>query len=183
MKKEDKKFLADLQNELKAQTTDGNAQPTFWGVIEEHMQIVPDGYGDTQMIIKDCTRYTIADFIEVIEDYIDSLNEIGDENEKQEALDEWKEVDRTDAYAIVEFNNYVLGGNAEVFEFTKEDRLSTYTGAFLTKKACQQYIEKYGYNHSKPRTYAMTAIRNYELKRLLDILTNLNIDDIKEDWN
>lgn len=181
MKKEDKEFLAELQNELKTQTTDGNAQPTFWGVIEEHMQIVPDGYGDTQMIIEDSVRYTIADFIELVEDYIDSLDKIGDENEKQEALDKWKEVDRTDAYDIVDFNNDTLGGNAEVFEFTKEDRLSTYTGAFLTKRACQEYIEKYDYNHNKPRTFAMTAIRNYELERLLHILTNMNLDDIKED--
>lgn len=181
MKKEDKEFLAELQNELKTQTTDGNAQPTFWGVIEEHMQIVPDGYGDTQMIIEDSTRYTIADFIEVVEDYIDSLDRIVDENEKQKILDKWKDIDRTDAYDIVYFNNDVLGGNAEVFEFTKEDRLSTYTGAFLTKKACQKYIDKYGYNHSKPRTFAMTAIRNYEFERLLHILTNINLDDIKDD--
>lgn len=177
MKKEDKEFLVELQNELKTQTTDGNAQPTFWGVIEEHMQIVPDGYGDTQMIIEDSTRYTIAEFIELVEDYI----EIEDENAKQEALKKWEGIDRTDAYDIVYFNNEVLGGSAEVLEFTKEDRLSTYTGAFLTKKACQEYIEKYGYNHNKPRAFAMTAIRNYELERLLNILTNMNLDDIKED--
>lgn len=177
MKKEDKEFLAELQNELNTQTTDGNAQPTFWGIIEEHMQIVPDGYGDTQMIIEDCIRYNISDFIRVEEDYIDNL----DEDEKQEALDEWENIDKTDAYAIVDFNNYFLGGDAEVCEFTKEDRLSTYTGAFLTKKACQKYIDKYGYNHKKPRTFAMTAIRNYELERLLHILTNINLDDIKED--
>lgn len=177
MKKEDKNFLVELQNELKTQTTDGNSQPTFWGIIEEHMQLVPDGYGDTQMIIEDSERYTISDFIEVIEDYINSL----DDDAKKEALKKWGEIDRTDPYDIVYFNNDVLGGSADVFEFTKEDRLSTYTGAFLTKRACQKYIDNYGYNHSKPRTFAMTAIRNYELERLLNILTNMNIDDIKED--
>ena len=178
MKKEDKDFLVELQQELKNQTTDGNAQPTFWGVIEEHLQIVPDGYGDGQMIIEDGERYTISDFIKFVEDYINNLE---DENEKQETLEKWKEVNRTDPYDIVDFNNDILGGAAEVLEFAKEDRLSTYTGAFLTKRACQKYIENYGYNHSKPRTFAMTAIRNYELERLLHILTNMNLDDIKED--
>lgn len=181
MTSEDKIFLRELQNELKNQTTDGNTQPVFWGIVEEYMQLVPDGYGDTQMIIEDSTRYTIADFIEVVEDYIDIFDKLEDENAKEEALRNWKEIDKTDAYAIVDFKNYFLGGDAEVFEFTKENRLSTYTGAFLTKKSCQKYIEKYGYNHNKPRTFAMTAIRNYELERLLHILTNMNLDDIKED--
>ena len=27
-------FLKDLQNELNTQSTDGNAQPVFWGVAE-----------------------------------------------------------------------------------------------------------------------------------------------------
>lgn len=177
MKKEDKDFLVELQQELKNQTTDGNAQPTFWGVIEEHMHLVPDGYGDTQMIVEDSTIFTIAEFIRIEDDYIENL----DEDEKQKVLDEWEDIDKTDAYDIVNFNNDVLGGAAEVLEFAKEDRLSTYTGAFLTKRACQKYIENYGYNHSKPRTFAMTAIRNYELERLLHILTNMNLDDIKED--
>jgi len=36
----------------------------------------------------------------------------------------------------------------------------------------KEYIEKYGYNHNQPRTYAMTAYRNFELMHLLKILKN-----------
>lgn len=62
----------------------------------------------------------------------------------------------------------------------EHSRLSEETGAFLTKRACQEYICRYGYNHSRPHTYAMTAYRNYELARLLKILKTMEIKD-KED--
>lgn len=177
MKKEDKEFLAELQNELKTQTTDGNAQPVFWGIVEEYHQIVPDGYGDAEMICDELERFTLSEFIDIVEETINTY----DDDEHKNFLSEWEDVDKSDAYAVVDFNNEVLGGNAEVFQYATEDRLSMYTGAFLTKKACKNYIEKYGYNHFKPRTFAMTAVRNHELERLLHILTNINLDDIKED--
>ena len=60
----------------------------------------------------------------------------------------------------------------------EHSRVSEETGAFLTKRACQEYICRYGYNHSRPHTYAMTAYRNYELARLLKILKTM---EIKED--
>ena len=44
--------------------------------------------------------------------------------------------------------------------------------------ACKEYIEKCHYNHSKPHTYAMTAYRNFELERLLNILKTM---ELKED--
>jgi hypothetical protein len=59
-----------------------------------------------------------------------------------------------------------------------EERISRETGAFLTKRACKEYIERYGYNHSKPHTYALTAYRNFELARLLKILKTM---EMKED--
>jgi len=32
----------------------------------------------------------------------------------------------------------------------EHSRVSEVTGAFLTKRACQEYISSYGYNHSRP---------------------------------
>lgn len=63
----------------------------------------------------------------------------------------------------------------------EDDVLSQTTNCFLTKKAAQEYIKNYSYNHTNPRIYAMTAYRNFEFEHLLNILTNLNIDDIKVD--
>ena len=57
------------------------------------------------------------------------------------------------------------------------DELCRFTGAFITKRACKEYVEKYAYNHSQPRTYAMTAYRNFELERLLNILKTIDLKD------
>ena len=54
-------------------------------------------------------------------------------------------------------------------------RVTPFTGAFITKRACKNYIEKYGYNHNDPHTYAMTAYRNFELGRLLKILKTIKL--------
>ena len=41
---------------------------------------------------------------------------------------------------------------------------------FITKKSCQEHIEKNGYHYKQPHTYAMTAWRNPEVERLYKIL-------------
>ena len=58
----------------------------------------------------------------------------------------------------------------------KVKRITPFTGAFLTKRACKNYIERYGYNHNDPHTYAMTAYRNFELVRLLNILKTIKFE-------
>ena len=178
MIKEDKEFLKELQNELNTQPNDGTANPVIWGVLESHIQPVPDGYGEFAMILDNCTSYTVEEFIEVVEDCI---NDSEDEEEIKEFLEEWKNIDKKDAVDIVDFYNDLLGGQAEVFECIKRDEISHQATAFITKRACKEYIEKFGYNHNNPRTYAMCCYRNFELEKLLNIIRNLNIDDIKED--
>lgn len=43
--------------------------------------------------------------------------------------------------------------------------------------AKKEYIKKYSYNHRNPHTYAMTAYRNFELERLLNILKTIDLKD------
>jgi hypothetical protein len=59
----------------------------------------------------------------------------------------------------------------------KKWELSDDTGAFITKRACQEYIDKYGYNHSNPHTYAMTAFRNHEYEKLINTLKTIKFDN------
>jgi hypothetical protein len=59
----------------------------------------------------------------------------------------------------------------------KRSEISRQTGAFLTKRACKEYIDCYGYNHVQPHTYAMTAYRNFELEHLLKILKTMEFKD------
>ena len=52
----------------------------------------------------------------------------------------------------------------------EKDKYLQDVGMFLTKAEAQGYIDKYGYNHNKPRTYCMTAVRNFRYERVLEII-------------
>ena len=169
---EDYEFLKDLQHELNTQTNDGNADPVYWGVMESEMKGVPEGCGDPIIYMGDGGTMTTKEAIEYIEnDYLSDLDDADKE--------EWADVDKTDMDDVVRFMNENLNWHDVRMEDQRlEERISRETGAFLTKRACKEYVERYGYNHSKPHTYAMTAYRNFELARLLKILKTM---EMKED--
>jgi hypothetical protein len=83
----------------------------------------------------------------------------------------WKEVDKEWMDSVVDFIHDEMGiEECRIIWQEEKTFISRDTGAFLTKRACKEYIERFGYNHYKPHTYAMTAYRNFELERLLKIL-------------
>ena len=164
--KEDYEFLKELQNELNTQDTDGNAQPVFWSVLEDKEVFVPDYCGDYQKIIYDDGDWTLEEAVEEVNSNISDYDET-----IQKA---WDEIDKTDIWCVYDFMTETMGiDNLSLYDVCKENYISRTTGAFLTKRACKNYIEKYAYNHNNPRTYAMTAYRNFELERLLKILKTI----------
>ena len=169
--KEDYEFLKDLQHELLTQENDGNADPLYWGVMERKETGVPDGCGDDYKVVCSGNSYDREGFIEHINEYY--MDDSKDEN----LCYEWEHVDKESIDDMVLFYNAKLADEdyAYAIDVREEDVLTTTTGAFLTKRACKEYIEKYGYNHTKPRTYAMTAYRNYEYERLLNILKTMKL--------
>jgi len=172
MKKEDIEFLKDLQHELNTQTNDGNASPVYWGVLETKTVGVPEGCGDDEMVVCDDRTYTCDEFVEHVDEYVDG----------QEEGIAWCDVDKSDIESVIDFYNDMCGvDEARLISTRQEDFISMNTGAFLTKRACKEYIERFGYNHSNPRTYAMTAYRNFELERLLHIISELDFSKITED--
>ena len=67
---EDYEFLKDLQNELKTQENDGNADPVFWGV-EETVEECRGGdgeYGGDPYITYDDGKWSLEESIEEVED-------------------------------------------------------------------------------------------------------------------
>ena len=157
-------FLKELQNELNTQTTDGNADPVFWGVLEDYETLTFEGEGEARIPYDD-RAYNLEELVEEI----DADSEYFSTSVK----DEWNSVDKSSLDDVMDFVNKNWNeGNiiGEPYWVEAKDKISRYTGAFITKRACQEYIEHYGYNHNNPRTYAMTAFRNFELERLLKIL-------------
>jgi len=168
---DDAQFLRDLQHELLTQPNDGNADPVYWGVIETREESAPEDCGEARIYNcdGDCSVMTLDAAVE----WVNENMENGD------LINLWDTLDHDDLDTVFEFIRDEMGiSSASVVWVEEHSRVSEETGAFLTKRACQEYIRRYGYNHSRPHTYAMTAYRNYELARLLKILKTM---EIKED--
>ena len=165
---EDYEFLKDLQHELNTQTNDGNADPVYWGVMETREVGVPDGCGDERIYLGDGGTETLEGAVAYVGSYV-----VDDED-----MAAWNEVDKTNIDDVVTFCREKLGmPEARIVDVEKKSEISRLTGAFLTKRACQEYIENYGYNHESPRTYAMTAYRNFEFERLLKFLKTMEFKE------
>ena len=169
MKKEDIDFLRELQHELNTQENDGQTAPRYWGICQEKQRLLPKDFGD-ECILYEGTMYSVKEFVDWL---YDNEYDIGRE-------EEWEELDKTDIFDVVSFAEDKLGFN-NVYEVSREviDTIGEDANVFLTKRACLKHIEQNGHHYSKPRTYAMTAWRNPEFERVLNILQTMNIDDIK----
>lgn len=174
---EDFEFLKDLQHELNTQETDGNAQPVFWGVEEtvEECRGEYSDFGGDPYISYDDGKWSLEEVIDEVEDAFENEPEYYNDDVRNA----WNEIDKTSIDDIYDFITEQLkwDNNYGVVYVEKVKRVTPYTGAFLTKRACKNYIERYGYNHNNPHTYAMTAYRNFELARLINILKKLNLTD------
>ena len=174
----DYEFLKELQHELNTQTNDCNADPVYWGVEEVVEECVPEGCGDPKIYWGDGV---IKDFEETVRDIPDHIygNELAEES-WENLCDGNEYPDNRDWDEVVDFMCQYIEPEARTVYVDDKCRLSRMTGAFLTKRACQEYIKKYGYNHSRPHTLAMTAYRNFELGNLLTALRTMEFDDEKE---
>lgn len=162
---EDYKFLKDLQHELNTQENDGNADPVYWGVMETRLEPSPDGCGEAFIYMGDGVVMTAEEAVRYVDDEIDN---------DEQLREKWMEVDTDCEDDIADFIRDEMGiQECRVVWQEEKSSISKNTGAFITKRACKEYIEKYRYNHSNPQTYALTAYRNHELERLLNILKNL----------
>ena len=118
-------------------------------------------------------KWSLEEAIGEVEDELKNNPEYSDEWLHKE----WEEVDKSCAEDVYEFMTGMLHweGIYGVVYVENVKRVTPFTGAFITKRACKNYIEKYGYNHNDPHTYAMTAYRNFELGRLLKILKTIKL--------
>lgn len=166
LSEEDYEFLKELQKELNTQPNDGNAEPLYWGVIETKEVGVPEGCGEPKIYFGDGDYGDTKEACRLIEDYF----QYHDDSIK----DDWAEIDKEDMTELVNFaQEHYHWDDWRIVYLDEKQSLAEDTGAFLTKKACKEYIGRFGYNYSKPRTYAMTAYRNNEYGTLLRILKSL----------
>ena len=168
---EDFSFLKDLQNELLNQDTDGQADPRFWSILETKEEPAPEGIGTPVIYMGDGGTMTLEEAIKYIED--DYLP-----NEEQECKDIWEDLDKNNMDEVVNFMHDMFDWkDTRVVYLDTQKRVTEQTGCFITKRACKQHIENNRHHYSRPQTYAMTAWRNPEFERLIEILKRINLKE------
>lgn len=170
MKHEDIDFLVNLQHELNTQSHDGNAQPLWWGVMEDReIAGFEDGWATNYSLCKEGD----PDF-EIKGPTVEDIKRIGVEECGMDEEDFEYCVDTEDALRELNIysDEYYLVGVQTLGHLNRGC-------LFLTKKECKEYITRYGYNHKNPRTYAMTAYRCETYARLLNIIRNTNWQALK----
>ena len=176
MTKEELEFLKNLQNELRTQDNEGNASPVFWGILETGEQITKDGYGDKMYIVdtgNEAKKYELEDFVK-------HIDEIVAESDDPDLKYDWRMVEHTDIIDVEDFANNHLDMEVEISEFTIINSLSDRTGCFITKKAVENHIKLNSYHYSNPRPYAMTAWRNPEFEKFIEIFEKLDLTELEK---
>lgn len=179
MKQEDIQFLNDLQHELLTQTNDGNADPVWWGVMETRSEGgYEDGYEDYYELYSEQSCESLGR-INNMQDIINAVKE-DDESFTDEHFEECEDI--ADVMRVLDDmmpygEKYRLIGCKDISHINEGC-------VFLTKKDCLDYIKRFGYNHSKPHSYAMTAYRCFTFEKLINLIKSTDWSALpsRDEW-
>lgn len=162
---EDARFLANLAHELRTQPTDGNRAPRYWTINGLHYMWGMDReYADGWQVYdceSACDVGAKDDMGSVIVTLVDEYGY---------APEIFAECENIEDVVAAANEDSAEGVNPfDVHYYTKH--YHAYPDCmFITKRACEEHIRKYGYNYTEPHTYVMTADRSPEYERLLEVL-------------
>ncbi|CAI6269898.1 hypothetical protein NSQ09_21870 [Bacillus sp. FSL W8-1202] len=167
----DIQFLKELQNELKTQDHDSQAEPRFWTVGD---------YEWVEAREENAERYSVY-LPYIAEAYVFDayLEEIKEDSElSKEALTELQEIE-DDYDDAIEWIQKYIDEEAELIPERKVHIIQPNT-MFLTKAEAKRHIRlnKHHYT-SEAHTYAMTAWRAPKVERLFKILETFDWKSIE----
>lgn len=187
MNKEDKAFLKELQHQMLTQDHLGQASPRFW-IVRHKVRIYginSDFEHDGTEVVYDCE--TIANNFKELYEYLrdneedleieyeeDCLGETVTINKDSDDEKEFEEIGELIDYMIQELGY----DDGLYFVNYRDEYVIAENTMFLTLEECKKHIENNGYHYNEPHTYAMTAWRSPQVKRLYEILENMNWDEI-----
>lgn len=193
------KFLKALQHEMLTQDKCSQAAPRYWGILEDERLYVDEDYADGYLLVDDKANDidNPEDLAEYLRANIDQVvSELDCASAEIEAITDHKDWGKVIIHVRYDEEdesgendeNTVLEDSRDAADFLDQvnldyqyrwyaDRPKLVRGPiFLTRKAAQEYCDRYGYNHNNPRPYAMTAYRSPEIEMLWNIIE-------KTDWN
>lgn len=183
MKKEDREFLKELQNEMNTQDTCCQANPRFWVVMQTVRDYWQDEDNDTDGICIHDSDVCESVYEGEFEGVAEWIKEHSDDVLNVEVDNGWIEIeykdgnedllsDLSDLRRWFEDNGY-KSHYISCYKDREEIAKDTF---FLTRRECQEHIERNSYHYNKPHPYAMTAWRSPQVERLYKILQ-------ETDWN
>ena len=189
IREEDLLFLQKLQHVMRTQDTCCQAAPRYWTIMDTEQVYNVTAFDADASYLTYCGNI-VAKSLDEIKKFIldmrkDILKKEGyDELEITEitapirhlnvymADSEYEEEMRIDDAedAAVFLNDTFESENYDVI-YAKKVQKPAKGPLFMTKAAAEEYLQKYGYNHSKDaHPYAMTAYRSPEIERLWKIV-------------
>lgn len=173
MRKEDIEFLKELAHELKTQDNCGTRNPV-WCIMDTRKVAKPEGCGDEIKVFDGDTFFSLSYFADyAVENFIKEEEGISDDTIRLKILDCRSTCDLKyvlDLYFAANTDDYKIVDCSEE-EFVTEQT----AGAFLTLRAAKKHLKENYYHYSaNAKAYALSAWRNPELERLLDIIKDTN---------
>lgn len=173
--REDIEFLVDLQRKMDIQDTDGQASPRFWVVRDYKWTMGNENIYD-RVSLYSCE-----------EDWVLSTDEYAYEILNGDRHDDFNsEQIRQLVDAVCEDDNdgilrwareYDNKGIEKVYE-VKMDYIVPNT-LFITKEECLEHIKLNHYHYTRDaHSYAMTAWRSPSVRKLWQVIENMNWKDI-----
>ena len=166
-------FLILLGKKRKEQEKDGCADPVSWMIQDEKNVYCEDGEYLEFYIDGEVYYDTYREFDQ---GYFDEFKKYCLDYNLAEDREEFKKIeDNDDLYNYLEW----YGLDVTIARFNREHFISDMTGPFLTKEAAKEHLKDNDYHYSKhARTYGMTAWRNPEFQRLMEIIEKLGDIDV-----
>lgn len=146
-------FLKELAHELRTQDTRATRKPVVWKVREMELVLgIDPNFTDKACLIWDTesVSFNIKDAVQ----YLTEECELSD----------------LPMFGCLEDIESFCDERDIACVLTGYDYREKLTGEFLTLKALEEHIQRYGYKYQKPQTYCDYAYRNPELERLLRIV-------------
>lgn len=178
--KADITFLKELQKELKAQETDGQAAPRFWSIMDYKQVPTSEDHADDAELYDswDCSLLSIDEYVQDIVDFegnrhldFDSeqrneLKEIYEFQAPSEIMDWIEENDEEARYHIV---------------YSEEISFIAYNSCFFTKEEAKSHLENNRHHYSeKAHTFAMSMWRAPKMEQLMKVLETFDWDQIEK---
>ncbi len=163
--KEDVKFLRELKQELNTQDNRMTANPRFYQI--QHDIFIPscNNFGKYFEAVKSGESFGIYAYDEEgLEDLKDVL--LADYDEEYS-----EDVKEINSLTLDNLDNDTIGLKCHAGNYEH-----IYLNAFLTERACKEYIAANKHHYQNPVDYLNYAFRNPELEKVLEILSKIEIE-------